>query len=160
MNPFDLSGHVALVTGSSQGLGAGIGEALLAAGARVLWHGLEPAGDLPSGRSVFWCDLSRPDAPRALAQQSFEAAPDLDILVCNAGGFFDQPFLEMDRDRYEQTMSLNVGAPYFLIQEFARRLVAEGRTGSVVVISSTNGFAPEDNSTAYDISKGALVMLT
>ena len=57
-------------------------------------------------------------------------------------------------------MNLNVRATYFLVQAFARELVARQRPGAVVIVSSTNGFQAEDDSTAYDTSKGALVMMT
>ena len=57
-------------------------------------------------------------------------------------------------------MNLNVRAAYFLVQAFARELVARQRPGAVVIVSSTNGFQSEEESTAYDTSKGALVMMT
>lgn len=56
-------------------------------------------------------------------------------------------------------MALNVTAPFFLVQAFARRLVEAKRGGSIVITSSTNGFQAEADSVAYDTSKGALVML-
>lgn len=160
MNSFELHGRSALVTGSTQGIGCGIAAALQAAGATVLLHGLKPADDVPAGAALLTCDLCDANAPAALLDQAFAAAPDLDILVCNAGSFFDVPFLEMTHERWAQTMNLNLRATYFLIQGFARVLVCEQRGGVVVITTSTNGLQPEDNSTAYDISKGALVMLT
>src|SRR5688500_13110519 len=95
-------------------------------------------------------DLTQPDAPERLIKQAISHAPNLDILVCNAGGFFDVPFLEMTPDAWEQTYALNVRAPYFLVQAFARRLVQQKRSGVVVIISSTNGLQSECDSTAYD----------
>jgi NAD(P)-dependent dehydrogenase (short-subunit alcohol dehydrogenase family) len=82
------------------------------------------------------------------------------MLVCNAGSFFDLPLLEMTRERWERTMALNVTASFFLAQAFAKRLVEEKRGGSIVITSSTNGFQAEEDSVAYDTSKGALVMMT
>lgn len=99
-------------------------------------------------------------APVRLIDEAMAAEPSLDILVCNAGAFFDAPFLEMDHERFDKTIRLNVDQTYFLIQSFAKRLVAAGRPGSVVIISSINGFQAEEGSTAYDLSKGALVMMT
>jgi len=60
----------------------------------------------------------------------------------------------------EKTLNLNVRASYFLIQAFARELIARGRPGAVVIVSSTNGFQSEVDATAYDVSKGASVMMT
>ncbi|MEO7600144.1 MAG: SDR family oxidoreductase, partial [Opitutus sp.] len=91
---------------------------------------------------------------------AFAAQPELDLLVCNAGSFFDVPFLEMTGELFARTLDLNVRANYFVAQAFARELVARQRPGAIVTTSSTNGFQPEDDSSAYDISKGAMVMLT
>jgi len=134
---------------------------LHAAGARVVCHGLHarPA-DFPAWASFIPCDLSPPEAPEHLVQRAFEAEPALDTLICNAGSFFDVPFLEMTRERWDKTVNLNLASVFFVAQAFARRLVAEKRGGSIVITSSTNGFQAEADSAAYDASKGALVMLT
>jgi NAD(P)-dependent dehydrogenase (short-subunit alcohol dehydrogenase family) len=150
---FSLSGRVALVTGSTRGIGAGLATALEKAGAKVWRHGL-PAEEQ---KDAILLDLLEPDAATRLLDAVPGTSPDL--LVCNAGSFFDRPFLEMDVAAFRKTMQLNVEQSYFLIQQFARRLSAEGRPGAVVVVSSVNGFQSEDKSTAYDTSKGALVMM-
>lgn len=160
MKRFDLAGRTALVTGSTRGIGRGIADALLECNAKVLFHGRTPPPDLPADAVCLKADLAQPGATDELIDAAFTAAPELDILVCNAGSFFDAPFLEMTQERYDQTLDLNVRAPYFLIQAFAQKLASEKRGGAVVVIGSTNGFQAEYDSTAYDTSKGALVMLT
>lgn len=161
MNPFDLSGRSALVTGSSRGIGRGIADALREAGANVIYQSRQPPpDDLPPGVTCLRTDLAEADAPAKLMEDTFAHAPDLDILVCNAGSYFEVPFLEMTQERYAQTMDLNVRAPFFIIQRFAQQLVAEKRGGAVVIVSSTNGFHAEYESAAYDVSKGGLVMMT
>jgi NAD(P)-dependent dehydrogenase (short-subunit alcohol dehydrogenase family) len=161
MPTFSLAGNCALVTGSSQGIGYAIGQALHAAGARVVFHGKEPSAPaLPAGATYLAADLLAPDAPAQLVRSAFAACADLDLLVCNAGSFFDVPFLEMTSESFQKNLVLNVRANYFVAQAFARELVARQRPGAIVTTSSTNGFHPEDDSTAYDISKGAIVMLT
>jgi NAD(P)-dependent dehydrogenase (short-subunit alcohol dehydrogenase family) len=157
MKTLQLNGHAALITGSSRGIGAGIADGFLEAGARVVRHGRSPE---PGQEDVILTDLGSKEGVEQLLAQAFSREPNLDLLVCNAGSFFDTSFLEMDLERYRKTMQLNVEQAYFLIQGFAKRLVAQGRQGSVVIISSTNGFQAELGSTAYDTSKGALVMLT
>lgn len=160
MKQFDLAGHTALVTGSTRGIGRGIADALLDCNAKVLFHGRTPPPDLPADSILLRADLSQKKAPQELIDSAFEAAPELDILICNAGSFFDGPFLEMDEERYDKTQDLNVRAPYFLALAFARKLVEQNRSGNIVFVGSTNGFQAELNSTAYDVSKGALVMMT
>lgn len=161
MSDFSLQGHAALISGSSRGIGAAIARALGAAGARLVLQGLEEAPE-ESLRGRTYCreDLLAAGAEERLLRAAFDREPALDLLVCCAGSFFDAPFLEMSEERWEKTMNLNVRSAYFLVQAFARRLVAEKRPGSVILISSTNGFQAEFDSTAYDTSKGALVMMT
>ena len=158
---FSLEGRAALVTGSSQGIGLAIALGLRDAGARVVCHGLqERPPSHPEDISYVPCDLLDPSAPASLIERAFAAEPALNILVCNAGSFFDLPVLEMTRERWEKTMQLNLTATFFIVQAFAKRLAAENRSGSIVITSSTNGFQGEADSAAYDSSKGALVMLT
>lgn len=158
MNPFDLTGHHALVTGSTRGIGRALALGLEQVGAEVLLHGLPGAED--SSPEALREDLAGPGAPERLLEKALKAKPDLDLLVCNAGGGFDVPFPDMDRARWDKTMRLHLEAPYFLIQSFARSLGARQRSGAVVIVGSTNGFLAEADSTAYDTSKGALVMMT
>lgn len=156
MKAFSLESRRALVTGSSQGIGAAIAQSLAEAGASVIRHGIEERpDDLPTGSLYLQEDLLDPAAPTRL----MAAAGALDILVCNAGSFFDQPVLEMDRAHWERTFQLNVTATFFLAQAFAQACVAEGRPGSIVITASTNGLQAEAGSCAYDASKGALIML-
>jgi NAD(P)-dependent dehydrogenase (short-subunit alcohol dehydrogenase family) len=160
---FSLEGRAALVTGSSQGIGHGVAMGLRDAGARVVFHGLQPKGEaseVPEDAAYVPCDLLNSTAPASLIDQSFAAEPSLDMLVCNAGSFFDYPVMEMTRERWDRTMALNVTAAFFLAQAFTRQLVERKRSGSIVITSSTNGFQAEADSVAYDSSKGALVMMT
>ncbi|MDQ3623149.1 MAG: SDR family oxidoreductase [Verrucomicrobiota bacterium] len=160
MSAFSLVERAALVTGSSQGIGFAIASALREAGAEVVFHGLPSRPDeIPRESAYLAMDLMDADAPARLVDEAFQSQPQMDTLVCNAGSFFDRPFLEMTRELWEKTMQLNVTATYFLAQAFAKRLVAARRGGSIVITASTNGFQAEADSTAYDTSKGALVML-
>lgn len=160
MSAFSLAHHAALVTGSSQGIGFAIASGLREAGARVVFHGLPASAEnLPAESAYVSADLLQPDGPARLVADAFTAAPQLDTLVCNAGSFFDVPFLEMTRERWDKTIALNLTATYFVAQEFAKRLAAAQRPGSIVITASTNGFQAEADSTAYDTSKGALVLL-
>lgn len=161
MSKFSLAHNAALVTGSSKGIGLAIADGLHEAGAAVVYHGntARPAS-IPSGCSFVTGNLLEPDMAAKLVADAFVVQPKLDLLVANAGSFFDRPFLEMDTATWDKTMNLNVRATYFLCQAFAKELIARKRPGAMVLISSTNGFQSEEDSTAYDSSKGALVMMT
>ena len=160
MKAFSLAKSAALVTGSSQGIGFAIAGALREAGAGIVFHGVQPRPEnIPADSSYVQADLMQSDGPARLVADAFAAQPGLDTLVCNAGSFFDVPFLEMTRERWDRTLQLNLTATCFIAQEFAKRLVAAKRGGSICITTSTNGIQAESDSTAYDTSKGALVML-
>lgn len=160
MKAFSLEGRKALVTGSSQGIGHAIAQGLHEAGARVVCHGLEerPAA-LPADFSYLREDLCLDGAPASLLRGAVAEEPGLNTLVCNAGGFFDVPFLVMSEVLWARTMHLNLRAVFFLVQAFARYRADQGGGGSVVIVTSTNGFQAESDSVAYDTSKGGLVMM-
>jgi NAD(P)-dependent dehydrogenase (short-subunit alcohol dehydrogenase family) len=170
-NPFDLSGHRALITGGTQGVGAAIAIAIAQAGADVLLAGLrddDPAkATLQACRShgvtadLLTVDLSQPPSQYldGLVRDAEKRMPGIDLLVNNAGTYIDTPFLEMDFERYQTTMHLNVTAGYFLTQAFARAWVQNEVAGRVLFTGSINGFLSEPNHTAYDTSKGALAAM-
>ena len=161
MKTLSLAHNAALVTGSSRGLGLGIGLGLVESGASVIFHGHDERPDsMPTDASYLQFDLLDTDAPGQLITDAFAAQPELDLLVCNAGSIFDIPFLEMDLERWDRTQNLNVRATYFLVQAFARAMVERQRSGAIVITSSINGSQAEIDSSAYDTSKGALVMMT
>jgi len=168
---FSLAGHTALVTGSTQGVGAAIAVAMARAGANVCLHGL--AHDAHAEQTLAACrvygiqadlvtsDLTdqSEDMALKLVDQVASVMPGVDLLVNNAGTFIDLPFLEMTYQRYHQTMRLNVEAPFFLTQAYARRWVAAGVAGRVLMTGSINGFLAEPDHVAYDSSKGAIAAM-
>ena len=161
MKAFSLAHNAALVTGSSKGIGHAIALGLHEAGAAVVFHGNTARPEnMPEGSGFVQGNLLDPTAAPKLVADAFAAQPKLDLLVANAGSFFDRPFLEMDPETWDKTMNLNVRATYSLCQAFAKELIARKRPGAMVLVSSTNGFQSEEDSTAYDSSKGALVMMT
>lgn len=162
-----LQGHAALVTGSTKGVGRSIAEAFARAGANLVVHGRDPveAQALIERCQAFGVqahfitgDLAgeTQSAVDAVFAAALEKLPSIDILVNNAGTFIDRPFLEMDAATYDHTMRLNVAAPYFLTQRFARHWVQNGTRGRVLMIGSINGRLAEPMHTAYDSSKGAI----
>ena len=168
---FDLSGRTAFVTGSSHGVGRAIAVALARSGANLVLHGL--ASDERATKSLSACrefdveaqfvagDLSSPSHQQTIdiAEQAFELAPQIDLLVNNAGSYFDTPFLEMKPEIFEKTMRLNVFSYFYLTQWFARRWVKDGTRGRVLMIGSINGLLAEETHVAYDTSKGAIEMM-
>jgi NAD(P)-dependent dehydrogenase (short-subunit alcohol dehydrogenase family) len=167
----NLRGHRALITGSTQGVGRAIAEAFVAAGCDVVVHGLDRGPGVDEqiarfrGRGVeaafVACDLAAP-TPQViddLFARATAALPGIDVLVNNAGTCIDKPYLDIDRATFDHTMGLNVTAPYFLTQRFARHWVESGVGGRVLMIGSINGRLAEPKHTCYDTSKGAVEMM-
>lgn len=170
-NPFDLAGHRALVTGGTQGVGASIATAIARAGADVLLTGLRDddaaqrtlsaCKDHGVAAELIFVDLARPPSQYLdeLISQADRRMPGIDLLVNNAGTYIDTPFFEMDFDRFQTTMHLNVTAGYFLTQAFARRWAENRVHGRVLFTGSINGILSEPDHTAYDTSKGAVAAM-
>ena len=170
-NPFGLSGHRALITGGTQGVGGAMARAIADAGADVLLLGL--TADDAANETLQACrnagvraelitvDLAQPpDAYlNRLLGRIDDVMPSIDLLVNNAGTYIDKPFLEMDFQRYLTTMHLNVTSGYFLTQAFARRWVERDVAGRVLFTGSINGFLAEPDHSAYDTSKGAVAAM-
>lgn len=166
-----LRGHAALVTGSTQGVGRSIVSALARAGADVIVHGrqagaasdevLKNCRDAGVRAEFITGDLSGPTAEvvEHVFGQACRALPGVDILVNNAGTFDDVPYLEMDLPRFERTWRLNVAAPFFLTQQFARHWIASQVAGRVLFIGSINGRLAEPMHSCYDTTKGAIEMM-
>ena len=160
-----LDGRTALVTGAGRGLGRGIAVALAAAGARVVLVS-RTAAEIDSvaaeivafgGEAVAVpCDVL--DLPR------FEAVLDgvgvVDVLVNNAGTNDPMPFGEVTPVVYDKIFDLNVRSTYFLTQAVVARMVAAGRGGSVITVSSQMGHVGAANRSVYCAAKHAVEGLT
>lgn len=166
-----LTGHSALITGGTQGVGLAIAEALARAGSRVVLHTLridemalaaaERCGAAGMPAPLIAGDLSGETQPAVdhLVAEALRADQGIDLLVNNAGTYLDIDFLEMDVRRFEYTFRLNVAAGYFLTQAFARRWISNNTSGRVLFTGSINGLLSEPTHTAYDASKGAVAAL-
>ncbi|MCC6511944.1 MAG: SDR family oxidoreductase [Pirellulaceae bacterium] len=166
-----LVGRTALITGGTQGVGAAIAVAIAKAGGNLVLHGLRDdalsqatvATCRAAGATVHtvFCDLmsDTETAVNTLFSAALAVAPDLTLLVNNAGTFLDKPFLEMDHQTFERTWRLNVAAGYFLTQAWARHWIPRQLPGRVLFTGSINGQLAEMNHSAYDSSKGAVWMM-
>jgi len=167
-----LKGHCALVTGATQGVGRAIAVAIARAGADLVIHGLRIDAQAEQTRALCAAagvkvvllegDLSSHpvEAAERLFRDATAAMSGLDLLVNNAGAYLESSdFLEVSPDVFERTMRLNVHAPFFLTQQFARDWVSRRTQGRVLFTGSINGRLAEQQHAAYDTSKGAVEMM-
>ncbi len=158
---FRLDGKRALVSGAGRGLGRAAAVALADAGAAVtlvarsgdeieeVVAALRASGAEAEALVLDVLDL---EAMRA----AVEAAAPFDILVNNAGTNRPAPFLDVSEEDYGAIFDLNVRAAFFLAQAVARRLVAAGKPGSIINMSSQMGHVGGAGRTVYCASKHAM----
>lgn len=157
-----LSGKGVLVTGGAGGIGSAIVRAFAAEGAMVAVHyrsskeGAERLADEIGGVAL-GADLTDEEAADALIPASVEALGRLDVCVANAGVWpaEDVPVWEMQLDRWEATLRSNLTASFLTMRGFLRH-VAETKTGSLVIITSSAGVFGEAGHADYAAAKGAL----
>ncbi len=165
---FSLDGRKAFITGASRGIGAEIARVFADAGADIVAVGRDRK-DLESvaqdvrdrGRQclVLEADLASPEGPQEAAQTALTQWGTLDILVNNAGIARIHPALELPLEAWEETMAVNVRAPFLLAQALAPKMI-EQRWGKIINISSQTGVIALEDHAAYATSKGALNALT
>ena len=170
MNPslFDLTGRVALVTGSSRGLGRAMAEGLAAAGAHVLVNGidasrvdtavreLQQAGRQAEG-AVF--DVTNEAAVLRAFEGFDQRSLAVDILVNNAGIQLRKPMLELSTAEWHQVLDTNLTAAFVVGREAGRRMVARGR-GKIINIGSLTSKLARATVAPYTVAKGGIKMLT
>jgi NAD(P)-dependent dehydrogenase (short-subunit alcohol dehydrogenase family) len=167
---FDFSGQVVWVTGSSQGIGAGIARRFAQAGAKVALHyhrhqaGAEALAETLRGGglgvAVVQGDLSQgSDVAAALAQIEAALGP-VGVLVNNAGNYPLSSLLEMSEEEWDNVLNSNLRSTYLCTQAVARRMVAAGQGGAIVNISSIEGRHPADYHSHYTAAKAAVSMFT
>lgn len=166
----DLSGKVALVTGSGSGLGMGIAARFAEAGAAVVIHyhtSAAGAGALveritaQGGRAVaLGADLTHAEEVARLMDATVERLGRLDILINNAGTYPSASLLEMTPEQWEGVLAANLRSVFLCTQAAARRMIAQGTGGAIVNISSIEAENPAPNHSHYNAAKGGVLMFT
>ena len=162
---FDLTGHVACVTGASSGLGRRAADVLLAAGAHVVGVARREdqlaawAADAGDRAGIVVADLSDLDAIPAIATQVAAVFGAPDILVNAAGMNPRQLADDVTPEAWQATLDLNLSTPFFLAKAFAPAMKAKG-WGRIVNFASLQSFRAFTAGIAYGASKGGVAQMT
>ena len=170
-NPLDrfaVRGKRVLVTGGSKGIGAEAAIVLAQAGADVAIAGRDREGlhataalvEAAGRRCVMIeADMRTAEGPLHAAQAALDAFGTVDILVNNAGIARIAPILESPLADWEETIAVNLRAPYLLAQALAPQMIAQSG-GKIINVSSQAGVVAIEGHAAYAASKGGLNLLT
>jgi glucose 1-dehydrogenase len=165
-----LDGKVALVTGSSQGIGAAIAVRLAQEGADIVinYHShpeeanaVKAQVEAAGRRAVaIAADLGAVDSINQLIAGGVAGLGQLDILVNNAGVEKNASFWDVTEHDYDFVLNTNLKGPFFATQAFVKHLQSRKATGKIINISSVHEDLPFPHFTAYCASKGGLKMMT
>lgn len=162
---FSLEGRMALVTGASGGIGAGIARALASQGAKVALSGTRvealeaTAKDIGGSPVILPCNLADPAATAALVGRAEEALGGLDILVSNAGLTRDGLLMRMKDEDWQTVMDVNLGA-YFRLARAALRGMMKRRHGRIIGVTSVVGVTGNPGQANYAASKAGMIGFT
>jgi len=171
-NPIELTGRlagrVAIITGASRGIGEAIARAYVAEGARVVVASRKQesvdavAASLPEGSALaVACHTGDLDACERLVAACVERFGTPDVLVNNAAtNPYFGPMIHTGSAAWAKTFEVNLEGAFTLIRHVAERLVAEGKPGSIINISSINGIRSAPFSGVYGMTKAALISMT
>lgn len=164
-----LKGKVALVTGSTGGIGLGIARALAAEGADVMLNGFGPAATVDAlvaelsafgGRVRFdGADLLEANGAAGLVERTRGALGAVDILVNNAGIQHTADIADFPAEKWEQVIGLNLSVPFYAMQAAIPGMKASG-WGRVINIASAHGLVGSAAKSAYVAAKHGLLGLT
>jgi len=167
-NPFDLTGKVAIVTGTSRGLGQSFARALAQAGADLVITSRDSKSLAPFQAEIealgrralpLALDVRRLDSIQAMVQSAHKHFGKIDVLVNNAGCNVRKPAVEVTWDDWNLVLDTNLRGTFFVAQAVARHMLARkyGRIiniGSVTCVAGYAGLGP------YGASRGGVKQLT
>lgn len=158
-----------MVTGANSGIGKAIALGFARGGydVGITWYGDEAgaSGEIeraaaPGAKVVArYLDLAEPAAAALVISELCDALGGLDVFVNNAATGGSARFVQLPLDVWRHTLDVNLNGAFVCLQAAARRMIADGTRGRIVVITSIQAGVPRSGSAAYCASKAGLTML-
>jgi 3-oxoacyl-[acyl-carrier protein] reductase len=165
MDDTELAGRVVLLTGASGGIGGALGGRLIAAGARVAFtygaHAEDAERLVGEARRAgvdavaLGGDLSDPEVPGRLVDETVAALGAVDVLIANAGHSAQRAYPDVDLETWDRTLAVNLRAPFLLAQKVVPGMAERG-WGRVLFMSSVAAFTGGVIGPHYAASKAGL----
>ena len=164
-----LAGKVAIVTGTSPNIGAGIAGGLAEEGARVVCVDVVEDNAIQCAQWIagrggealgIACDVTDERQVEAMVARAREAYGRVDVLVNNAGILGGQSVLDMPLERWQRQLAVNLTGTFLCTKHVARLMVERGTRGSIIVIVSTAGHQGQAGNIGYCTSKSGLLNFT
>jgi len=165
----DFSGKAAIVTGGARGIGRAIACRLAEAGAAVMITDLDGEAatqtvqDIQAGGGkalATTADVSTLHDAKGVVAAAVEAFGRLDILVNNAGVYPPAPVMYLTEEVWDRVLNINLKGLFFYSQAAADEMIRAGRGGKIVNVASLEALHPTPALSAYDVSKGGVLMAT
>ncbi len=159
-----LKDRVAVVTGSTRGIGRAIAEAFIEEGAFVVVNARNAAaveqavGELGERAVGMAGDVSTPEAAQALVDRAVSEFGRIDIMVANAGVNVVKDAVDLTPEDWRYVLGVNLDGVFFTAQRAGRAMLAQG-SGNVIVIASVTSFGAFPRRAPYATSKAAVAML-
>ncbi len=165
-----LKGKVAIVTGSTSGIGLGVAERLAASGADIMLNGFGDAAEIEETRKELaesysvkvgysGADMSRPPEVRLMVEDTTRELGKVDILVNNAGIQFTAPVHEFPDEKWDAILAINLSAVFHGIKAAIPQMY-ERNWGRIVNIASAHGLVASAEKAAYVAAKHGILGLT
>lgn len=168
MNPFDLKGKIALVTGASYGIGYAIATGLAGAGAKIVFNDINQdlvdkgiAAYKAEGIEAkgYVCDVTNEDQVNEMVATIEKEVGTIDVLVNNAGIIKRIPMHEMSAAEFRQVIDIDLNGPFIVAKAVIPSMMKK-RSGKIINICSMMSELGRETVSAYAAAKGGLKMLT
>lgn len=168
-NPFDLTGHVALITGGNSGIGLGMAEGLANAGAQIAIWGTNAEKNTAAAEKLrvlgakaesFVCDVGDESAVEEAFAATVAEFGRIDSCFANSGvGGAARSFLEMTAEEWHRVLRINLDGVFYTLRGAARQMVQQGHGGSLVVTASLAAIQGQARGQHYAATKGGVISM-